>query len=302
MKIIRKIIVVVLTMFISTLSVSSQENKNGNAEFPILKGPYLGQKPPGMTPEIFAPGIVSSEEFKGFSIAFSPDGDEIFFYRLFADYSAKIFFCRVVDRKWTAPKEFLITAEYPAFLPCFTNDDDILFFAWRRLSPDGSSDGASMWFTERTANGWSEPKFAGKGMSISSTGDGQLYTGIMDYKNGHYISKINAKNGVFTNFEKQTIPSSSEEQMHPCIALDGSYILFDRGGDHLSISFKKKDGTWGKAVDLWEHGFNPIAGLARISPDGKYLFFKQGTGSNRDIYWVDAKIIEKLKPNDLKIK
>jgi len=29
-------------------------------EFPILKGRYLGQKPPGMTPEVFAPGIVST--------------------------------------------------------------------------------------------------------------------------------------------------------------------------------------------------------------------------------------------------
>jgi len=31
------------------------------SDFPILKGPYLGQKPPGMTPEIFAPGIISLE-------------------------------------------------------------------------------------------------------------------------------------------------------------------------------------------------------------------------------------------------
>ena len=27
--------------------------------FPVLQGPYLGQEPPGTTPEIFAPGIVS---------------------------------------------------------------------------------------------------------------------------------------------------------------------------------------------------------------------------------------------------
>jgi len=26
------------------------------ADIPVLKGPFLGQKPPGMTPEIFAPG------------------------------------------------------------------------------------------------------------------------------------------------------------------------------------------------------------------------------------------------------
>jgi len=33
-----------------------------------------------------------------------------------------------------------------------------------------------------------------------------------------------------------------------------------------------------------------------LSPDGKYLFYQ----SRGDIYWVDAKIIEELKPRDLK--
>ena len=62
-----------------------------------------------------------------------------------------------------------------------------------------------------------------------------------------------------------------------------------------------------------------------LSPDGKYLFFSSrrsihpeyretpitldekvrvmnahGDGRNEDIYWVDAKIIEKLKPKELK--
>ena len=28
-------------------------------DFPELKGEYLGQPPPGLTPEVFAPGIIS---------------------------------------------------------------------------------------------------------------------------------------------------------------------------------------------------------------------------------------------------
>jgi Tol biopolymer transport system component len=47
-------------------------------DFPILKGPYLGQKPPGMTPEIFAPGIVSTG-LDELNSVFSPDGDEFYF-------------------------------------------------------------------------------------------------------------------------------------------------------------------------------------------------------------------------------
>ena len=29
-------------------------------DFPVLKGPYLGQTPPGIEPEIFAPGLIST--------------------------------------------------------------------------------------------------------------------------------------------------------------------------------------------------------------------------------------------------
>ena len=35
------------------------------------------------------------------------------------------------------------------------------------------------------------------------------------------------------------------------------------------------------------------AALARVSPDGQYLFFK----SNGDIYWIDEDIIEEFRPN-----
>jgi len=47
-------------------------------DFPILKGPYLGQKPSGMSPEIFAPGMVSTE-LEEFGCSFTPDGTEVYF-------------------------------------------------------------------------------------------------------------------------------------------------------------------------------------------------------------------------------
>ncbi|MBE0664240.1 MAG: hypothetical protein IH584_00350, partial [Candidatus Aminicenantes bacterium] len=58
------------------LGVGVQAQKS---EFPKLSGPYLGQKPPGLTPKIFAPGIVSSKDNYEFKIAFTPDGKEIYF-------------------------------------------------------------------------------------------------------------------------------------------------------------------------------------------------------------------------------
>ncbi len=39
-------------------------------DFPLLKGPYLVQKPPGMTPKIFAPEIISTG-YRGLHKSFS---------------------------------------------------------------------------------------------------------------------------------------------------------------------------------------------------------------------------------------
>ena len=97
------------------------------------------------------------------------------------------------------------------------------------------------------------------------------------------------------------------------------------GGADLFISFRKETGTWTKAKNMGEkinssaHEYCPT-----ISPDGKYFFFTSnrtihknysetpltyeeklrilnspGNGQG-DIYWVDAKIIEQLKPKELK--
>lgn len=42
------------------------------------KGEYFGQKPPGMTPEIFAPGFISTGKAELNSV-FTPDGREFYF-------------------------------------------------------------------------------------------------------------------------------------------------------------------------------------------------------------------------------
>ena len=52
-------------IFLSMMILFGANPKNG--EFPVLKGPYLGQKPPGMKPEIFAQGIITTDKSEGCS-------------------------------------------------------------------------------------------------------------------------------------------------------------------------------------------------------------------------------------------
>ncbi|MCK7537944.1 MAG: hypothetical protein MZV63_46820 [Marinilabiliales bacterium] len=72
----------------------------------------------------------------------------------------------------------------------------------------------------------------------------------------------------------------------------GAISFRRRGGPHLFVSFRNPDGTWSEAIDLSGHGLDPHGKSAKISPDGKYLFF----GTNGDIYWVASALIEDLRP------
>ncbi len=278
--------------------VSSSGCQNSQNDFPVLTGSYLGQKPPGMQPEIFAPGIVSNPGLFEWSGTFSPDGNEYYFLRVYDDSPSKFLCSKVVDGKWTTPEQLAVVAAYQAGEPHITFDNKMLYFIWQHPVPPGQTGIPQYYFVERTQKGWSEPEYAGQGMFLSSSRDGQLYTTDMSSRNidgNTYLAKVTMSDGIFINYERLAIQAQLGFQAHPCISPDGSYILFDvEGGEHLFVSFKNPDGTWGEAIDLTKHGFDPLAGGAYISPDGKYLFF----ALNEDIWWVDIKIIENLRPKE----
>jgi hypothetical protein len=264
---------------------------------PQLIGPYLGQDPPGLVPEIFAPGIISDPAFVEYSGAFSPDGNEYYFYRFSQTSEAGLLFSKVINGKWSIPEQLAITAEYRAYEPYVSMDNQRLYFASEYPVPAGQPP-VLYFFVERIQNGWSEPQLAGQGMFLSSSLDGQLYTTDMSSRavdGKTFLAKITISDGVFTDYERLNIVAPWGNPAHPCIALDGSYILFDvNSGNYLFISFKNADGTWGAPIDLTKYGFDRKAGGAYISPDGKYLFFSL----NQDIWWVDIKVIENLRtPN-----
>ena len=62
--------------------------------------------------------------------------------------------------------------------------------------------------------------------------------------------------------------------------------------------FREKDGSWGPSINLGDKINSEFAdAYGSITPDGKYFFFHRGYGNNKaDIFWVDAQIIENLRP------
>ena len=68
-------IVFIITMFVIS-SFCSKDSASPDEQH--LTGPYLGQEPPGKTPEKFAPGIITNRG-RVFAITFSPDGRECYY-------------------------------------------------------------------------------------------------------------------------------------------------------------------------------------------------------------------------------
>ena len=71
-----KFTLISMLLLVAAIGIHAQKT-----DFPKLAGPFLGQKPPGNIPEIFAPGIISTEAHE-FSCCFSPDGKEFYFTRM----------------------------------------------------------------------------------------------------------------------------------------------------------------------------------------------------------------------------
>jgi hypothetical protein len=67
------------------------------------------------------------------------------------------------------------------------------------------------------------------------------------------------------------------------------------GGDDLYISFRDNN-NWCLPIHMGEE-INSAKSENRpyITKDGQYFFYTSSKTGNRDIYWVDAKFINKLK-------
>ena len=282
-----KKLILLICLLATAITIYAQQT-----DFPKLTGPYLGQKLPGEIPELFAYDIISKDVFNHSNIAISPDGKEIY-------WATKALFCSKMkdDGHWTKPQVLLEKGDCPVMSP----DGKRLYFnLWV-----GANKKETVWYIERTKNGWSEPVDVGPEINgeqlhweVSVDNQYNLYFGserqgtkgsddifVSHYVNGKYTQPISLDPEINT----------SSMETNPFISPDGSYLIFYTT-EGLKISYKLRNGKWTPSKKLGDNFKNMTCPLA--SPDKRFLFLlKMDIGIN-DIYWVDASFIEEWRPEE----
>ncbi len=275
---------------------------------------YLGQIPPGLEVEVFAPGVVSIQDGKEYKIAFSPDLQEIFFTRRTPGVrNDRLWYSRIVNGQLSMPELAPFTYGGYETDACFTPDGNRLYFNSQRPLPgeEASSDRLNVWFVDRVEAGWDEPQFLGAPLNdyhpvyFSIANDGTIYFTRSSPREIWYTEWVGGQYG-----EAQRLPdeiNDLRDVAHPAIAPDESYVIVDsyyyEGGrlvGSLYISFRRADGTWTEAVsmrDALKASETHIYASPRITPDGKYLFFESylPETDQADIYWVSTEVVEQIR-------
>ena len=285
-------------------------------QFTDLCGDYLGQTPPGDTPVIFAADIISKGTMEHSAAIFSSDGNEVYWASIEnSSGSSKLstWFMTRINNRWTRPAVLHLWGDN---IDCF---DPFLSADGKRLYVAADYKGSpNIWYADKQDKGWSKAQSLSPIINNSVSGQCQAtftQNGTAYYIDYEIIEKKWTCNILTSKCEKgkylrpDTLPTSinsiSSEDWTPYIARDDSYLIFaskrkdtsDPCDLYISFHDTIKD-KWsepinmGEPINTWTQETFPT-----VSPDGKYLFFTRWSNdiNDMDIYWVSAKIIDRLR-------
>jgi len=269
---------------------------------------YLGQKVPDTVPEVFAPGIISKSEEYEFGSVLSINTDE-FFYGVVRGSRSEILYTKLHGGVWSDAEIVLSHDIYSFNDPMLSPDENQLFFiSDMPLRGKGKKKDSDIWYIERTKDGWGEPINIGSPINSERN---EYYISFAENGTMYFASNSQAELSETYNFDiykselisnKFRTPvklpkpiNTSKYEADAFIAFDESYIIFSAlrkdgyGRGDLYISFRTSNGGWSKAKNMGEAINNKHHQLCPfVDRDNKFLFFT----SNRNIYWVNAEIID----------
>jgi|SRR6185503_2844582 len=288
-------------------------NAIAQTNFLTSKNAYLGQKPPGDIPEVFAENLlVNKDTIPMGRVAFSQDGKEFYYTSNNTWYhgaSAKIRRLDFVNGKWRRPG--VMNESYNT--PTFSIDGRKLYFVG---GPDDPKH-FIVWQSDRQPDGsWSRPyvylavPFAL--YNFMPTASGTCYAGSRatgdTSRHDMDICALKMRPGDTTIRSLGAPINTTGFEGDFFVAKDESYIIVSTKEtkdfeSELWISFHKMEGNWTPLVSLGDpinHGLAHRWGQY-VSPDGKYLFFSLGhSPADCRIVWVRFdQLLLKLKKQAL---
>jgi Tol biopolymer transport system component len=294
------------------VSCSSPESKT-------IEIVYPGTQLSGDSAELFAPGLISTDSFDHSAPTFSPDGKNVLWASVsLPSWKASIWEMNFENGKWSAPHfpsfaDSVANDVYPSFSP----DGKTLYFSSGRklLSGEYPQKGNILWRVERTETGWTTPQPLDSAISkegdyaSSISNNGNLYFTHGPFRSPDWnilVVDMNTASAMSKRLSSSVNTNVYEDG--PFIAPDERYLIFEsdrpggvNGSIDLYIAFRLENGDWSEPVNMGDK-INTASSerFARVSPDGKFLFF----GSNRrlvngqtnfDTYWIKASVIESLR-------
>jgi hypothetical protein len=294
-------------------------------DFLAVSGPYLGQKPPGNTPEIFAPSLISKSNSLAGGVAFSGDG-LLLAYKLEVPsgdtWDEQIWFSHEQGGRWTEPSRFPFDGQFHDWDSQFSRAERSLYFTSKRPArfQGNESKYSHIWKSEFINDGWTEPTLVAEPVNQldnysgypSFTNDGTVYFHSQrpDGRGGTDIYRARSINGKYADVENLgEVINTPGQDLDPAIAPDESFLIFLSNRPNngptdydLFIAFRDSDDNWSEPQGLYPLVGNN-AGLPGISADGKYFFFTRydkigGTNDGEligmDAYWVSTKALRQL--------
>jgi Tol biopolymer transport system component len=264
------------------------------SSWPRLHGPYLGQNPPGLEPEIFAPGLVSTG-LNERDIIISPDGGTIYF-GLMDQGQVTVMVTRLVDGAWSMPvtAPFHEDPEFACFEPSLSADGRWVYFLANKAAPDQEQGRGwatqNIWRSRKGEDGWQPaeavpaPVTSDRGEYFPSlAADGTLYFSRENEEGQPFLWKAEPSGQGFA--DPVRLPAAvnvGQACYNAFVAPDESFIISCVNGHEKNlgradywISVSDGKGGWRPARNLGPlfNGEDRAASSAYLSPDGRYLFF-----------------------------
>ncbi|OUR91937.1 hypothetical protein A9Q87_09040 [Flavobacteriales bacterium 34_180_T64] len=298
------ILILIMVLLLNACNTNNQKANNNDS--PTIETAYFGQKPPGLIPEIFAPGIISIDGRGEHGISFSPDLDEVYFSANKKDEEPSIYYSKLEDKKWITPKKANFTkgkkvAEMHPFVS--PNGRTLHFIAHDSFTLPHHKESVKSWYVKRLGDSWSDAK------QLDSPINDDFVFYSNEAKNGDlYYTNVSKRKMYYAPKKDDKYPEVHELAtggFHGFISPSQDYLVAnarnkedDQRKSDIYVYFREKDGTWSKPINLESDvNSNFPETCPSITPDGKYLFFGRYNeeGGLSNFYWVSTEIISKLK-------